>query len=215
MLDAPWVEDGRFTRVVAPAAEHPLAQPDAGRRSAQWPQVLTTRGTLGHRALALRDRHDRAAVRQPVEGPAVLRRPRLPPRRHGDALHDPGRRLARRGARRHARERPMAAVSPRACIRRSAWSSPRARSMSSAATRSPACTTSTATARPTSTNASATPTRPRPPATISSADSSATRRAASTPPRASRASCGSRADGRSVEVDGDRLPQPRRPGTRP
>ena len=24
MLDAPWVEDGRFTRVVAPAAEHPL-----------------------------------------------------------------------------------------------------------------------------------------------------------------------------------------------
>ena len=34
MLDAPWVEDGQFTRVVAPAAEHPLARPDARRRPA-------------------------------------------------------------------------------------------------------------------------------------------------------------------------------------
>jgi putative heme-binding domain-containing protein len=46
MLDAPWVEDGKFTRIVAPAAEHPLAHLTRGGPS-QWPQVLTTRGTLG------------------------------------------------------------------------------------------------------------------------------------------------------------------------
>ena len=34
MLDAPWVEDGRFTRIVAPAAEHPARPPDARRRPA-------------------------------------------------------------------------------------------------------------------------------------------------------------------------------------
>jgi putative heme-binding domain-containing protein len=47
-LDAPWVEDGRFTRLVAPADKHPLAHltRDAGPR--RWPQVLSTRGTLGH-----------------------------------------------------------------------------------------------------------------------------------------------------------------------
>src|SRR5262249_34088441 len=42
MLDAPWVEDGRFTRVVAPADKHPLAALTAGG-PAQWPQVLETR----------------------------------------------------------------------------------------------------------------------------------------------------------------------------
>jgi putative heme-binding domain-containing protein len=46
MLDAPWVEDGRFTRVVAPASEHPLANLTRGG-SAQWPQVFETRGRLG------------------------------------------------------------------------------------------------------------------------------------------------------------------------
>ena len=34
MLDAPWVEDGKFTRIVAPADEHPLAAPDRGRPAA-------------------------------------------------------------------------------------------------------------------------------------------------------------------------------------
>ena len=46
MLDAPWVENGRFTRVVAPASEHPLAASAHGG-PAQWPQVLNTKGTLG------------------------------------------------------------------------------------------------------------------------------------------------------------------------
>ena len=79
------------------------------------------------------------------------------------------------GARRHPDGGRAGGGSPRACIRRSAWSSPTAASTPSAATRSPGCTTSTATARPTFTNASATPTSRRPPATTSSAASSATR----------------------------------------
>jgi putative heme-binding domain-containing protein len=45
-LDAPWVEQGHFTRIVAPANEHPLASLTRGG-SPQWPQVLETRGTLG------------------------------------------------------------------------------------------------------------------------------------------------------------------------
>ncbi len=46
MLDAPWVEDGKFTRLVAPAAQHPLAKLVQGGPP-QWPQKLTTRGSLG------------------------------------------------------------------------------------------------------------------------------------------------------------------------
>src|SRR5205807_532711 len=46
LLDAPWVEDGRFTRLVAPASEHPLAAWTRGG-PARWPEVFTTRGTLG------------------------------------------------------------------------------------------------------------------------------------------------------------------------
>jgi putative heme-binding domain-containing protein len=46
MLDAPWVENGKFVRVVAPAKDHPLAHLTRGGPP-QWPQVLTTRGTLG------------------------------------------------------------------------------------------------------------------------------------------------------------------------
>ncbi|MFI5459240.1 MAG: DUF6797 domain-containing protein [Isosphaerales bacterium] len=49
LLDAPWVEDGRFTRVVAPATEHPL-RPLTRGGLAQWPQVFTTRGKLGPNA---------------------------------------------------------------------------------------------------------------------------------------------------------------------
>jgi azurin len=45
-LDAPWVEDGRFVRQVAPVQDHPLAHLTRGGPP-QWPQVLTTRRTLG------------------------------------------------------------------------------------------------------------------------------------------------------------------------
>ena len=47
MLDAPWVEDGKFTHLVGPADKHPLAALTRGG-PAQWPQVLETRGTLGN-----------------------------------------------------------------------------------------------------------------------------------------------------------------------
>ncbi len=46
LLDAPWVENGHFTRVVAPVDKHPLAASTHGG-PAQWPQVLTTKGNLG------------------------------------------------------------------------------------------------------------------------------------------------------------------------
>lgn len=46
MLDAPWVENGQFTRTVAPAKDHPMASLTRGG-PAQWPQVLETRGTRG------------------------------------------------------------------------------------------------------------------------------------------------------------------------
>ncbi len=47
-LDAPWVENGEFVRVVAPAAEHPLAYlTRGGGDSPRWPQVLTTPIRLG------------------------------------------------------------------------------------------------------------------------------------------------------------------------
>ncbi len=45
-LDAPWVEDGKFSRTVGPAATHPLAHLTRGG-PAQWPQVFESRGTLG------------------------------------------------------------------------------------------------------------------------------------------------------------------------
>lgn len=46
MLDAPWVENGRFTRTVAPAKDHPLARLTRGG-GARWPQVIPTKATLG------------------------------------------------------------------------------------------------------------------------------------------------------------------------
>ena len=46
MLDAPWVEDGAFTRVVGPAAGHPLAALTKGG-PVQWPETFATKGTLG------------------------------------------------------------------------------------------------------------------------------------------------------------------------
>ncbi len=47
MLDAPWADGGRFTRVVGPAAEHPLRRLTQGGGTKRWPQVLSTRGRLG------------------------------------------------------------------------------------------------------------------------------------------------------------------------
>jgi putative heme-binding domain-containing protein len=47
LLDSPWVEEGRFIRLVAPAAEHPLLRLRQGGGMARWPQVLNTRGHLG------------------------------------------------------------------------------------------------------------------------------------------------------------------------
>jgi putative heme-binding domain-containing protein len=46
MLDSPWVKDGKFERIVAPAAEHPLQSAIRGG-PAQWPQGLKTAGELG------------------------------------------------------------------------------------------------------------------------------------------------------------------------
>ena len=46
MLDAPWVEDGKFTRAVAPAATHPLAALTKGG-APQWPQTVETSGSRG------------------------------------------------------------------------------------------------------------------------------------------------------------------------
>ncbi|MDB5351804.1 MAG: putative heme-binding protein [Planctomycetota bacterium] len=46
ILDAPWVEGGKFTRVVGPAKDHPLASLTKGG-PARWPQILETKGELG------------------------------------------------------------------------------------------------------------------------------------------------------------------------
>ncbi len=46
ILDAPWVENGEFVRVVGPAATHPLAGWMRGGLP-QWPQVISTTGKLG------------------------------------------------------------------------------------------------------------------------------------------------------------------------
>lgn len=46
MLDAPWVENGKFVRVVAPADKHPYLRLTSGGPP-QWPQVLETKGTRG------------------------------------------------------------------------------------------------------------------------------------------------------------------------
>jgi len=46
MLDAPWVEDGRFVREIAPADKHSLAALTRGGKP-QWPDALTVSGSLG------------------------------------------------------------------------------------------------------------------------------------------------------------------------
>ena len=46
MLDAPWVQDGRFVREIAPSDKHSLAHLTRGGKT-QWPTVLTTTGSLG------------------------------------------------------------------------------------------------------------------------------------------------------------------------
>lgn len=45
-LDAPWVRNGQFERIVAPMAEHPWRTiVNGGRR--QWPETIVVQGTLG------------------------------------------------------------------------------------------------------------------------------------------------------------------------
>ncbi len=46
MLDSPWVEDGKFTRIVGPAQGHPLKDLVLGGPS-KWPQIIQTKGTIG------------------------------------------------------------------------------------------------------------------------------------------------------------------------
>ncbi len=46
LLDAPWVKDGKFERVVAPLADHPLRDVLHGG-PAQWPQEFDTAAQLG------------------------------------------------------------------------------------------------------------------------------------------------------------------------
>jgi len=52
-LDAPWVEDGTFTRVVAPADDHPLKHLTTAGKP-QWPQHLATRIVQGSRTPSTR-----------------------------------------------------------------------------------------------------------------------------------------------------------------
>jgi putative heme-binding domain-containing protein len=46
VLDAPWVEGGKFVRAIAPAGKHPLSHLTRGGKP-RWPQVITTAGALG------------------------------------------------------------------------------------------------------------------------------------------------------------------------
>lgn len=53
MLDAPWVENGKFVREIAPADKHSLAHLTRGGKP-QWPQVIAMTGSLGtHRPYAV------------------------------------------------------------------------------------------------------------------------------------------------------------------
>ena len=47
MLDTAWVVDGKFTRTVGPAKDHPLAIMTRGEGPRRWPQVLETKGEIG------------------------------------------------------------------------------------------------------------------------------------------------------------------------
>ncbi len=113
MLDAPWVERRPVHPCRRAGRRASVETVDAGRRhGAMAPGPDDPRP---HRPFwTLCDRHRRAAVRQPVEGPPVLRRPRLPPRRHGNALHHGGGCLEREGTRRDAAERAVAPICLRA-----------------------------------------------------------------------------------------------------
>ena len=150
MLDAPWVEDGKFTRDRRPGRGAPARRLDPRRPGRNGRRCSRRDGTLGRTRPYAVD-----TIEPPFENPwnALLF--------FGDHdfLPDGTAMLCtmqgdvwRVGAGR--RPDPCAGGgSPRGCIRRSGWWSPTAASTSWAATRSPACTTSTATARPTSTNA--------------------------------------------------------------
>jgi putative heme-binding domain-containing protein len=46
-LDAPWVENGKFHRIVKPRAEHPLREWTEQGGPPRWPREIITRGELG------------------------------------------------------------------------------------------------------------------------------------------------------------------------
>jgi putative heme-binding domain-containing protein len=46
ILNAPWVENGQFTRIVGPAVDHPFQSLTQGGH-ANWPEVIETKGKLG------------------------------------------------------------------------------------------------------------------------------------------------------------------------
>ena len=80
MLDAPWVENGKFVREIAPADKHSLAHLTRGGKP-QWPQVITTTGKYFwippervlllefHKAKRPRDLFWRRATMQVADGP--------------------------------------------------------------------------------------------------------------------------------------------------
>ena len=120
---APWVKDGKFERIVAPAAEHPLRD-GAARRAAAVAAGAARRAASWDRTRP----YAVDTIQPPFENPwkALLffsDHDFLP---DGSALlcHDDGRRLARHRARRRARRTFAGGGSRRACISRWAWSSP-------------------------------------------------------------------------------------------
>ncbi len=172
LLDAPWVENGRFTRIVAPAASHPLAAlvrggAPSGRRLSR-PAASWARRTAG-RMWSTRSHH-----RFKIPGKrssSTVTTTSLP-----TAARWSARSRATYGTWRGSTNRSSRCAGDglrRGCTRRWDWLSRIARSTCSAAIKLPGCTTWTATARPTGTSVSAMPTKPRRADTILSAGSSA------------------------------------------
>ena len=123
ILTLPGSKNGKFVRQVARAAEHPLAAATRGGPRPVAASHHDARNSGPRGLMAVRGRYDRAAVREPVERTPVLQRPRLSARRDRDAMHDPGRRLARRRVWTKNSITSAGAAMPAACIRPWDWSS--------------------------------------------------------------------------------------------
>ena len=108
MLDSPWVKDGNFERVVAPAADHPLRAALRGGPP-QWPQELKTTGQLG-------SGHPYAVdtIQLPFENPwnalLFVGDHDFLPDGSAPGLHDAGRCVAGERSRSRIEGRPLAAV---------------------------------------------------------------------------------------------------------